>query len=553
MSELESLNEEEQIREKQRQQLLAARRILAIKEARDDFFAFIKLMMPDEEAPDDASKSAYKDTAHGRLLRELVERVEAGTHKRVAVSIPPQHGKTIHLSTYGPAYLLGRNPRTRIIVATYNETRADELGNDFRTVIQSDRYKSVFPNVELKLGSKAASKMATTAGGKIFFVGAGGTVTGRGADYFFIDDPIKDDQEVQSDKFRDDMWKWFFSVAYSRGNKKTAILVIHTRWHSDDLIGRLCDPTHPERKGEFEGIADDWLYLNISAVIDDPELAKALGLELEKPTDPKVIRAFGSKPMCALWADDKDLGHLAQWRIAEPRTFSALAMGKPTVEDGEYFHASYLVEYDARDLPKELRKYGASDHAVSEKQYRDFNVMGVVGIDANDDIWVLPDLVWERMKTDRLVETLLAKFKFHRPQVWWLENELISKSFGPFLQKRMVEEKIYTTMDPITPAKDMPTRARAIPGRMAMQKVRFPRFAPWWQKARSEILQFPYGAHDDFVAFLCLIGLGLMKEVRATPEKRKPSLYVVGSPQWVLEQSRRRALQDKRVKATAGY
>lgn len=549
----ENVTEEEQHWQKKHEQLLAAKRLLKINEARNDFAAFCQYMMPDEEHPENPDLTGYKETSHGRLLRELIGRVEKGTHKRVAVSIPPQHGKTIHLSTLGPAWLLGRNPKKRLIVATYNETRADELGEAFRALLQSDRYKAIFPDCALALGSKSKSDMKTTVGGKMFFVGAGGTVTGRGADYFFIDDPIKDDEEIQSDTFRDKMWKWFFSVAYSRGNKRTVMIVIHTRWHVDDLIGRLCDPKHPERNGDFEGIADDWLYLNISAVIDDQELADALGLTLEKQTDPKVIKAFGTKPMTALWAEDKDLAHLAQWKIAEPRTFSALGMGQPAVEDGEYFHASYLAEYNVNELPEELRIYGASDHAISEKQYRDFNVIGCFGIDQYHDIYILPDLVWERMKTDKIVETMLAKFDAHNPQVWWLEAENISKSFGPFLHKRMVEESIYTTLDPIPAAKDKSTRARAIQGRMAMQKVKFPRFAPWWQRARSEILQFPHGAHDDFVDFLSLIGLGLMKEVRASPKKAQSSLCIVGSPQWIMREAEKRALQDRREKAVAGW
>ena len=378
-------------------------------------------------------------------------------------------------------------------------------------------------------------------------------MTGRGAKYFFVDDPIKDDEEVQSDTFREKLWKWFFSVAYSRGSKNTRIVVVHTRWHADDLIGRLCDPGHVERTGRFDGIADDWLYLNISGVIEDPELATALGLKLKVPTDPKVIRAFGSRPMCALWENEKPLDFYAPWKIAEPRTFSALVMGQPSIEDGEYFKLESLLEYDRQDLPANLLRYGASDHAVSEKEHRDYSVLGTIGIDEDNDIWIMADLTWRRMETDKTVEELLYHFKAHKPDLWWMENELISKSFGPFLHKRMLEEKIYTTIDPITPTKDMRSRARAIQGRISMGKVHFPRYAPWWAKAKSEMLQFPYGTHDDFVSFMALVGLGLMKEGRASPAKVRTSLTVVGSPQWCVQQSELRARVDKRVAANRGY
>ncbi|WP_137389154.1 phage terminase large subunit [Rhodoligotrophos defluvii] len=530
---------------------------LAYVEARDSLEKFMHVMWPDEEAPDDFSISGYQPVAHARLLCELIEAVERGDKKRVAVSIPPQHGKTKHLSIFGPAWIWGRNPRAKIIVATYNEIRAAELGEEFRREIQTERYRSVFPAVELSTGSQSKTAMGNTMGGKISFVGTGGTVTGRTADYFIIDDPMKDDEELQNDNFREKMWKWFYSVAFSRGSKRTRIIVLHTRWHADDLIGRLCDPSHPDRHKRFNGIADDWLYLNISGVVEDPKLAAALGLELKRHNEidhPKVFRAFGDKPIAALWEADKDLEFFAQWKLGEPRTFSALVMGQPTIEDGEFFQADWLEEYDREDLPKDLRKYGASDHAVSEKQERDPNVLGCVGIDSDDNIWVLPDLVWERMQTDRVVEELLVQFRLHRPLLWWMENELISKSFGPFLKKRMIETRTYVTIDPVTPAKDKRVRARAIQGRMSMKKVKFPRFAPWWPQARSELLQFPYGAHDDFVDWLAHIGQGLLKEIGAPKvSEMSDNVIRVGSVEWTLRAARRRAQQEQRKRANEGW
>ncbi len=541
-------------RERKEKRLAAARRLLKIETARTDFRAFIELMMPDEEFPEDATKTEYQDAPHCRLLRSTIEEMEIGKAKRVAVSIPPQHGKTIHLATYGPAWMWGRNPKAKIVVATYNEQRADEIGLDFRNVVLSDVYKAIFPDIELNKGSASMSKMATTKGGKIFFVSTGGTVTGRTAQYFIIDDPIKDDEEIQSAAIREKKWKWFFSIAFSRGSKRTPILILHTRWHADDLIGRLCDPTHPEREKRFEGIAENWTYLNISGVVQDPNLAKALGLKLEVQTDPKVIKAFGKKPMAALWEADKDLAHFAEWKRGEPLTFSALVMGQPTIEDGEYFHKNDMIEYHSMDeLPDDLRMYGASDHAVSEKQYRDYTVAGCVGVDTEDDIWVLPDITWERMESDKTVEALLYHFKEHNPQLWWMEDELISKSFGPFLHKRMVEENIYTTIDTVVVSKDKRTRARAIQGRMRQRKVHFPAFAPWWSDAKSQMLQFDRGANDDFVDFMAHIGMGLMKEMRASRPRSHLRLVASGSPAWIMRSAKAKWLKDRRSEAVRGW
>lgn len=529
----------------------AARQLLARADARDHLADFIRQMMPDEDGQPGASE--YQRTPVANLLCSLIEDVEAGNRKRVAVSIPPQHGKTVHLSQMGPAWIWGRNPKARIIVATYNETRASELGDDFRKLVTSDGYKAIFPDIELATGSKSKMSMRNTKGGRIVFVGLGGTVTGRTADYFIVDDPMKDDEELQSDLFREKMWKWFYAVAYSRGSKRTRMIVLHTRWHADDLIGRLCDPNHPDRHRRFKNIADDWYYLNISGVIKDPTLAKLMGLTLSTPTDPKVIEAFGAEPSVALWEENKDLPFFAQWKAGEPRTFSALVMGQPTIEDGEYFNKAGLLEYDIEDLPKHLTIYGASDHAVSEKQYRDKSVIGCIGVDEDDDIWVLPDLRWAQLPTDKAVEELISQFKIHQPSLWWMEAELISKSFGPFLHKRMLEEKVYIAIETVTPSKDKPTRARAIQGRLAMGKVHFPRFAPWWQEARSQMLQFPYGAHDDFVDWLAHIGLGLMREQRAVIPRSVSAAYVPPMQRIIDDTFKRVAKRQRETASAAGW
>lgn len=537
--------------------LRAARRLLAIKKSHDSFYDFMRLMLPDELDPEDATLSEYKDTRHGRLLCDLVEKIEKGDVQRFAVSIPPQHGKTWHMSLYGPAWILGRNPRAKIILATYNETRADELGEDFRKAITSAAYRQVFPDVELAMGSKSKSAMTTTRGGKIFFVGQGGTVTGRGAQYFFIDDPIKDDKEVQSAQFREDMWKWFFSVAYSRGSKRTRMGIIHTRWNQDDLIGRLCDPDHPERNKRFAGIAQDWLYLNISGVITDPKLAAALGLKLEVQTDPQIIRAFGTKPMAALWADDKDLAHFARWKTGESDTFGALVMGQPGADDGDYFKAEWLIEYSEDELPDNLVKYGASDHALSVKKGRDYTCIGCVGVDAQDVIWVLPDIVWDRMDTLRQVDEMLMLMQTHDPAYWWAEGENIAKSIGPFLHKRMEEKNIYVPIDEVSVSQDKRVMGRAIQGRMAMKKVRFPRFAPWWADAKNQLLRFDKAPHDDFVSFLSHIGLGMMKQFRPSEVEDKTEVDNVvpmnSRIAKILKDTRARAEREKREAGSRGW
>lgn len=547
-------------------QATALRRLIAVKEARTNMRAFMRLMMPNPENPeavallDDKPEvvragTNYQDTPQGGLFCEIIQDVGAGRRKRTGVSVPPQHGKTIHLSTFGAAWLWGSDPRSKLVVATYNEDRAAELGDDIQAVFNHPNFSMVFPGFALSPSSKGKMAMRTTAGGKLFFVGQGSGTTGKTADIFIIDDPIKDDVQVQSDDFREKLWRWFFSVAYSRGSNRTRMIVLHTRWHEDDLLGRLCDPNHPERRKLYAGIADDWEYLNLPGVIKDPELARVLGLSLEAPTDKRVIEQFGSEPMVALWASDKSLLHFSQWKRGDRRTFGALVMGEPAPDDGAFFTSDMILEYDPEDLPKFLRFYGASDHAVSEKRQRDATVLGAVGVDKAGDIWVLPDAVWRNMETKDTVEELLAMFRRHDFMTWWMEDELISKSFGPFLRERMRKERVYTPIVTVRPSSDKLTRARAMQGRMSLRTVHFPRFAPWWVDARAQILRFPYGAHDDFVDFLSHIGNGLNTIISAEGIEAANANASIpsGSAAWIFRQAQIRAMNDKRKAANNGW
>jgi predicted phage terminase large subunit-like protein len=533
------------------QELLIGSRVLMYQKARDHMQDYCHLMMPDTLDPNDTSKTEYDRTGHAKMLCDIVERFESGKSKRVAVSIPPQHGKTIHLTQIGLSWIWGKNPRKNIVVVTYNQTRADELGHEFRQMIKDKpAFRQVFPEVEFMVDAKSKSFMQNKKGGKIFFIGVGGTITGRTADYIIIDDPFKGDDDEFTTNHLEKIWSWFYKVAYSRASNKTKICVIHTRWNEDDLIGRLCDPTHPERNKRFKGISQDWEFMNIPGVIRDERLANALGLKLTVPKDPRVIEQFGDKPCTALWPKEKSLEFFAQWKRGDPQSFSALVMGSPAPEDGLYFTSDMIVEYHSpSDLPTNLRKYGASDHAVSEKQKRDKTVLGCVGIDEHDNIWVLPDLVWDQMETDRTVEELLSMFRRHKPHCHWMESELISKSFGPFLRKRMVEEQVYTLIDPVTPSQDKRTRARSIQGRMSMKKVFFPAFAPWFSDAKNQMLKFGSGgANDDFVDWIAWIGLGLTKEIAAQSYRPpKSNIPKTGTAAWVIHSSEQLKSQQKNI------
>jgi predicted phage terminase large subunit-like protein len=525
----------------------ASNRYLASLAARDDLLTYIQFVHPDVEDVDDVTRSSYTATPLARLLCEVYGKIDSGKAMRVAISTGPQLGKSQVVSRDGVAWYSGRNPRKHIMLGAYNSDFAAEFGGDVRNRIDSVLHRQVFPGHQLLSGMKSRDYMMTDVGGKLAFVGVGGSGTGKPADLFVVDDPFRNDEDAQSQIYRDKVWNWFTKVVYTRCHSRTPIVVCLTRWHEDDLIGRLCDPEHPERHGKYAGVEEGWVYLNLPTVVGDPALAKSLGLNLEMSRDPIVVEQFGDMPISSLWPERKGLRFLAEARRMDPRGFDALYMGKPSPEGGAYFTADMIAEYGAHELPKNLRYYAASDHAVGEKQRNDRTCAGVVGVDENDDIWVLPDLFWRRAQTDVVVDGMLDLMKRHQPLVWWAGKDHITSAIGPFLQKRMLEEKTYIHMSELSESGDKEKKAQAIKGRMAMRKVRFPRFASWWQDARAELLRFPYGTHDDFVDFIANIGRGLARQVAATATRPRKEYPKVGTFAWVKWSSKRRERRKSRA------
>ena len=492
-------------------QLSAANRILKARRAKDNLIDFTEFTMPDIAEPDDATKSRYSAQYFHKALAAALEEVEKGNLLRLIVTFPPRHGKSELTSRRFPAWLVGRDPYRHIIFATYNQPFSEDYGRDVRAIIQSDQYKQVFPGTALRKGSAAADRLQTEQGGMLAFVGRGGSSTGRGADFLIIDDPLKDRAEANSATVREELWDWYNDTMSTRLMSDTgAIIIIMTRWHEDDLVGRLTDPANPKFNAEE---AATWKIINIPAIAGDDDV-------------------LGREPGAALWPEKFGLDYLESFRRRNPSGFSALYQQQPTPEDGELFKTDMLPGYRAGDAPKNLRIYAASDHAVGVKQTNDYTVLLIVGVDEWSNVWLL-DCWWKREKTDKVVDAMIEMMKRWKPVVWWAESGHISKSIGPFLFQRMREEKVFTNIREQVPAADKVTRAQSIIGRAAMGMVRFPIHAPWAEKARQECLKFPQARHDDFVDALAHIGLGLDRLIRAPKEREKTEGPRVGTMGWV--------------------
>ena len=499
------------------QKLEAAKRLLRVKQAREDLLDYTHLSMPHPEQPGNSDMSRYDEHKVHRFMADALQKVERGEILRLIINVQPRVGKSELVSRRFPSWFVGRDPYRQVAVGSYADSLAQDFGREVRDIMKTPMYQQVFPGVKLKKGSASVERLQTDAGGVMNFVGVGTGLTGKGADLLVIDDPVKDDVEAKSKTSRDRVWNWFTRVAMTRLMGAARVVICMTRWHEDDLVGRL---TNPKNEHYDPKEAAKWTVINIPAYAEED--------------DP-----VGREPGEILWPERTSEEFLQSYQALDPDGFQALFMGRPSPPEGAFFRREHLRTYEPEELPSNLKIYAASDHAVSEEQRRDKTCMGCVGVDESDNIWVLPDIVWRQIDTETATEAMLEQMREHQPIFWWAEKGHISQSIGPFLRRRMAEESVYINIVEQTPVRDKQTRAQAIQARCSMGKVFFPSFATWWPDAKDQLLSFPNSDHDDFVDFLAWIGKGLALQTHAdsiSPKKRAPQ---TGSIQWILQSSER--------------
>lgn len=508
--------------------------------ARENLRDFIEYMMPDPENYDDVTKTSYISKPVHKLMVEFWEEIESGRSLRSALSVPPQTGKTTHTTVMGSAWALGRTPNIKIIIGTYNEQRAKQNGNAIRTLIESERYQEVFPEVVLTKGGKSKSYLETTRGGYVLMAGRGTGVTGNPCDIFCIDDPIKDAAEANSTASLDEAWAWFSTTALQRAHNLTRYVIVHTRWAATDLIGRICDPESPDYDAER---AAPWTYLNVKAYDNDPIVAELMG----------------TAPEDCIWEEKFSPDLLEGIRkLMSPEDFSALYMGKPVPDEGGFFRKEMINDYVHGQCPARstLRIYAASDHAVTTQTYSDYTVIIIAGVDNQGQVWLL-DCVRRKMHSDETVAEMVRLMKEYKPITWWAARDHISRSIGPFLKRQMREEGIYSTHIVDSPeVGNKMQKAQSIRGMMALGLVRFPVKAAWYQDVVNELLRFrgQGDAHDDVVDTMGHLGRGLdtmIKGQRVTANEDNTPKF--GTLAWVQASGASQAAKTAQQKATQGW
>jgi predicted phage terminase large subunit-like protein len=399
----------------------------------------------------------YQRADHHERIAAKLEAVERGEIDRLMIFMPPRHGKSELASKRFPAWCLGRDPKRQIIAASYNSDLANDFGRNVRNIVDEPEFREVFPDVSLATDSHAANRMNTNHGGAYVAAGVGTAVTGRGAHIALIDDPFKDREEADSERRRDLVWDWYRSTLFTRLMPGGAIVLIQTRWHEDDLAGRLL------------AAEDDWDVLELPALAD----GKALWPE---------------------WYDERALERIKA--TIGPREWSALYQQSPQPDEGTFFQRDWFKEWET--LPA-LRYYGTSDYAVTDGG-GDYTVHRVWGIDAAGGIYRVDG--WRGQATsDVWIEEKLNLIEKHKPLCWFGEGGVIQKAVEPMLRRRMRERKAYCRLEFLPSIHDKPTRARSFQAMAASGRVYLERGADL-----SEYLAFPAGKHDDEVDVASMIG-----------------------------------------------
>jgi predicted phage terminase large subunit-like protein len=424
---------------------------------------------------------AYEPAPPHSEIAEKLEAVERGEIDRLMIFMPPRHGKSELASRRFPAWYMGRNPDKQIIAASYNSDLASDFGREVRNIIRTNEFSRLF-NVKLAEDSRAAGRWNTDAGGAYVAAGVGTAVTGRGAHILLIDDPVKDREEAESELRRETIWNWYTSTAYTRLMPGGAVILIQTRWHEDDLGGRLLEA---EQNG-----GDKWVKVNLPAIKDGQ----------------------------ALWPERYNVDALKRIKAAiGPRDFEALYQQNPTPDDGTFFLRDWFKRHD--DAPAKGHIYITSDYAVTEDG-GDWTAHLVWNY--HEDTLTLIDGWTGQTSADVWIEELLRLFKQHRPLCYFGEAGVIVKAVKPMLTRRMNELRVFARTEWIPSISDKPTRARAFQARAAMGKVSLPK-TDLGEKVLNQLLSFPAGKHDDLVDTCALMGMVIdMAHPGFTPAAPQP-------------------------------
>ena len=430
--------------------------LLKRKEARDRLIPFCQYTMP-----------SYEAAAHLVALADKLEAVERGEIKRLIVLMPPRHGKSELISIRFPCWYLAKHPESYVVQAGYAENIALVHSRMARDVFVSPELRRLFPSIhhrperagqEMILPERqAAHEWGTKQGGSYYAVGIGGSLTGRGFNVAVIDDPVKDVEEAESKVMRDKVWDWYRTVFRTRAQPDAAIIIVMTRWHQDDLVGRLI------KQAQEDSGSDQWDIVHFKA-LDDGQ---------------------------ALWPERYPLDVLEIIRSSiGSRAFTSLYYGEPTIAEGNIIKREWWRYY--KEQPQFNRIIHSFDTAFKAKSSNDYSVCTVWGETQN--AYYLIDVWRGRAEFPELKRIAEALFERDKPVAVLVEDAASGQS--------LIQEFQRDTRIPLLPVKvggDKVVRAYAATPLIEAGRVYLPEGASWLYDYVEELSAFPAGQFDDQV------------------------------------------------------
>ena len=437
-----------------------------VKAAYDDLIEFCKLMMPE-----------FIVGKHHRILADLLMEVERGDKDRTCVNIPPRHGKSQLVSIFYPAWYLGRNPDKKVMMVSHTTDLAVDFGRKVRNIIASDPYRRIFPTVKLASDSKSAGRWSTNTGGEYYACGVGSALAGRGADLLLVDDPHSE-QDVINGNFSvfEKAYEWFTFGARTRLMPGGSIAIIQTRWHMDDLTGRVVkDMAQNERADQYE-------VIEFPAILDIDD--KDTGKPVQKP----------------LWPEFFDLEALLRTKASMPVfQWNAQYQQQPTAEEAAIVKREWWNEWDT-ERPPECEYIIMSLDSAAEKHNRaDFTALTTWGVFLNEDTSayniILLNSIKERMEFHELKELAMDQYTEWEPDAFIVEK----KSSGVALYQEM--RRMGLLVQEYTPHRgsgDKLARLNSVSDIVQSGLVWVPQ-TRWAEEVVEEIAGFPFMSHDDLV------------------------------------------------------
>lgn len=423
-----------------------------------------------------ATDPSYQDTWFheevAAIFQSSLQKLRNGQDVRIIMTVPPRHGKSEIATKKAPAWILGEHPEWPVAVASYSNELAIDFGQGTRDIMQLQAYKEIF-KTRLRADTTAKGKWMTDEGGGYMAAGAGGSFTGKGFKIGIIDDLFKNSEEAESKIVRDSRWDFYRSTFYTRQEGNTAIICIGTRWHTDDVIGRLLEK---EKKDRANGLKyfDQWTVIEFPAIAINDE-------EFRHKGDALWPEKF---PIEKLRTIENTLG---------PYDFAALYQCNPITSENQEFKEEWIKTRTIEQVEAlDTRKFATIDPGGKDLE-NDYTGITRNYIDRQNNWNIRAMRV--HFGADELINYL---FKLHdeKFEIIGIEETVYLKAIEPFFNQECRKRNKFPNIMPLKAAgRNKEVRIRGLIPRYSSGSVYH--IVGECKDLEDEMIVFPKGAHDD--------------------------------------------------------